>query len=529
MSVDTMMEFGASDNTPWSFEPAIDLLKAAAQGKAQSLPALDSTVDSPRTSPQDILDYTIGALGDFTEVWKYLGLEAPSSDLVIVTDDDDKLGTSPGSEFAQLIKGVKWRDEVDGADLEDNVEAQQITASNLRTRKRAARRARAREREIEAAPGVVIDAPSDTATDAESGEELESLRRSPDRRALIASLVGRPRPEHISPPTSPSPPKDHSILRTPMKTPTKKEWPISNPFLWSTPGLPSPSTKTAITAQDGFTLHQRKVNLISLLSRQFSDERKYLQNSGLLEPAFMPLNTSPIGIHVFIDMSNISIGFHDCLKVQWGIPISTRVRRIPMNFHSLALVLERGRPAAKRVVSGSDRTAVIEQAEVCGYEANILDRVHKAKIPTPKQRKYMHSGSKSHTGGGYNSASGVSYGETSGSETPGYLSNPAATYKWSEQAVDEILHLKMSHSILDSEKPSTIVLATGDAAEAEYSDGFLKMVERALKRGWMVELVSFKLNTSSLYRRKDWRARYGPMFKWIQLDDFAECLIGEGS
>lgn len=127
-------------------------------------------------------------------------------------------------------------------------------------------------------------------------------------------------------------------------------------------------------------------------------------------------------------------------------------------------------------------------------------------------------------GGGYNSASNVSHGETSGSETPGYA-NSQPTYKWSEQAVDEILHLKMSHSILDSDKPSTIVLATGDAAEAEYSDGFLRMVERALNKGWMVELVSFKLNTSSLYRRQEFRNKWGRQFKWIQLDDFVESLF----
>jgi len=206
------------------------------------------------------------------------------------------------------------------------------------------------------------------------------------------------------------------------------------------------------------------------------------------------------------------------LKVARGIPVSSRVRRVPLNFHNLSLVLERGRPAAKRVLCGSERTSTVDQAEACGYEANVLDRVHKVKTPTPRKKYYPGT-----NGGGYNSASGISYGETSGSETP------AATYKWSEQAVDEILHLKMSHSILDAEKPSTIVLATGDAAEAEYSDGFLRMVERALRVGWSVELISFRQNTSSLYKRKEFRQKWGPMFKWIQLDDFVESLIDEGS
>ena len=94
--------------------------------------------------------------------------------------------------------------------------------------------------------------------------------------------------------------------------------------------------------------------------------------------------------------------------------------------------------------------------------------------------------------------------------------------------MDEILHLKILESLIDySDKPSTIILATGDAAEAEYSGGFLRMVERALEKGWMVELVSFKLNTSSLYRRREFRNKWGAMFKWIQLDDYVEMLIEE--
>jgi hypothetical protein len=178
-----------------------------------------------------------------------------------------------------------------------------------------------------------------------------------------------------------------------------------------------------------------------------------------------------------------------------------------MCFHNFSLVLERGRPAAKRVLVGSDKFPIIQQAKAIGYETNILERVHKAKEVTPR-RKHPHSG-------------GANSGISSGSE-----SNPVHTpEKWVEQAVDEILHLKILESLIDADRPSTIVLATGDAAEAEYSGGFMRMVERALEKGWMIELVSFKLNTSSAYKRKEFRAKWGPMFKWIQLDEFAEQLM----
>ena len=179
-----------------------------------------------------------------------------------------------------------------------------------------------------------------------------------------------------------------------------------------------------------------------------------------------------------------------------------------MSFHNFSLILERGRAAAKRVLVGSDKYPAIEEARSIGYETNILERVHKAKELTPRQKRFKNG----------NGTSGAS----SGSETD-RRPTPA---KWVEQGVDELLHMKMLESLVDTSKPSTIVLATGDAAEAEFSAGFMKMVERALGKGWMVELVSFKLNTSGLYKRRDFRSKWGEMFRWIQLDGYVESLLG---
>lgn len=55
----------------------------------------------------------------------------------------------------------------------------------------------------------------------------------------------------------------------------------------------------------------------------------------------------------------------------------------------------------------------------------------------------------------------------------------------------------------------------------------MKMVERALSRGWLVELCSFKRNTSGAYKRKEFRTKWGTMFKWVQLDDFVEDLVDD--
>ncbi|EHY58633.1 hypothetical protein HRR83_007355 [Exophiala dermatitidis] len=506
------------DPLSWDLDSAISLLKALRCPKYDPSAAPGSL---PPPAQHDVSDEQAGhSLGDFSTLWDFLQRPQASANQQVSNRVNDEVGNPEDSELFKykvndesvaevevnpVNKGVRWRDEADGDELEDNLSTSKVTAAYIRNKKRAERRARAKERAEKLAAQLQQKSTSDT-TDLESGEELESLRRSPDRRAVIDDILGRPRPavrDTYSPPTSPSPPK--SLTRTPKKT-----WPTSNPFLWTAPGVPSPSHRTVVTPRDGLSPRARKQALITALMRHYPEEKKYLKNSGLLEPAFTPLNVSKIGIHVFVDISNISIGFHDCLKLARGMPRETRLKRVPLCFHNFSLVLERGRPAAKRVLVGSDKYAAIEQAKSLGFETNILERVHKAKELTPRQKKYL------------------SAGETSGSETnTTFPKNTPAAEKWVEQAVDEILHLKILESLIDAERPSTIVLATGDAAEAEYSGGFLRMVERALEKGWSVELVSFRLNTSSLYKRKEFRAKWGPMFKWIELDPFVEFLINE--
>lgn len=215
------------------------------------------------------------------------------------------------------------------------------------------------------------------------------------------------------------------------------------------------------------------------------------------------------------------IGFQDCLKRSRGIPISMRTRAEPFSYHNLSLILERGRPAAKRVLAGSDKFPAIQEARLIGYEINILERVHKAKEVTPRKKKtknHYNNNNNNSSSGNYTSATG----QSSGSETTAGFTRE----KWVEQGVDEILHLKMLESILDAKTPSTIVLATGDAAEAEYSEGFLRMVERALERGWVVELVSFKQNISGAYQRKEFRGRWEKQFSIMILDEYVELLVG---
>ncbi|KAL4977443.1 hypothetical protein BDW66DRAFT_158811 [Aspergillus desertorum] len=235
----------------------------------------------------------------------------------------------------------------------------------------------------------------------------------------------------------------------------------------------------------------QRVGLLTKLSKDFPDYAELIAESGRLKPS-KRLDISSRPIHVFVDMSNIMVGFHDTMKISRDIPVQTRIRRLPLSFQNFSLILERGRPAAKRVLVGSDRIAAINESEQLGYEANILNRVQKIKQLTPRQEKFRRNPRIVFQDGGHCS------------ET-----NDAAGERWVEQGVDEILHLKILESLLDAEEPATIVLATGDAAKAEYSGGFMTMVDRALQRGWRVELVSFSQVTSYAYKKKEFRSRWG--------------------
>lgn len=246
------------------------------------------------------------------------------------------------------------------------------------------------------------------------------------------------------------------------------------------------------------------------------DER-FAEDSALRSHPQIPQSQEPI--HVFVDLSNIVIGYYDCMKAKRGVSNNYRVQAPPFFFEAFSLLLERYRPCAKRAVVGSLKPAsqhpdYMKEAEMCGYDMNILQRVTGPKPKTSPHITRMPM-----------PASGA-LDEESDDYGP-WCPPMQVAMKHREQGVDEILHLKMVQSILDAPKPGTMVLATGDAAEAEFSDGFLSNVERALERGWNVELVGWRRNISGAWRNQAFQAKWAVgQFRLIELDDFAEELLG---
>ncbi|GAB7360527.1 hypothetical protein MBLNU230_g8476t1 [Neophaeotheca triangularis] len=365
---------------------------------------------------------------------------------------------------------------------------------------------------------------------AQQSEILERDQQSPPPERLIEKQV------------SPAPAMPSSVQRVKQQAPhtpctpqpTQQITPQQPQSQSNYQATPSRTPRPKIGPQRARLAEDRHQQLLMDLVEHFPADKKYLFNPMNLTTH----NNSPEGIHVFVDASNIFIGFTEQLKKLRNIPAWVHVEPADISFDALALLMERRRPVAKRYLAGSlPRTTAFDRAEEVGYQCHLLDKVWKAKELTPRQiwfneqeqlrrtarknfAKSKYPTPSSGSGGGYGSGPETTPATATATPGPQY-----AKAKWVEQGVDEMLHLQMLQSIIDVEKPATMVLATGDAAQAEYSDGFMAMAERALIKGWSVELVTWSGNVNGMYKNEAFRRKWGERFRIVELDAFAEELL----
>ncbi|KAF5626440.1 cell wall glucanase [Fusarium sp. NRRL 52700] len=201
------------------------------------------------------------------------------------------------------------------------------------------------------------------------------------------------------------------------------------------------------------------------------------------------------GIHVFVDMSNIIIGFQKAIRVRFGLPESSRFVPLPqMNLAFFHELLTRDRNAEWLNVGCSVRPnrnepTFVQELKDLGYRVDLRSR-------RPEQ-----SGADDHS------------------------TFEAGGFRYVEDMVDETLQIRISESVMQYfEEPGTLVIATGDARPAKYSDGFLTQAQRALKMGWSVEVVSWKASLSSAWTTLLKDQSIGSRFRIIELDQFLDEL-----
>ncbi|KAH7382912.1 hypothetical protein BKA64DRAFT_172585 [Cadophora sp. MPI-SDFR-AT-0126] len=481
----------SQDDSLWNFRLARKFNRAFGSG-SESAPATppagvpDPSLYNPKSDvPKN--------LGDFDRLFLFCGkpigvpppevrrlstgssssTSHPSNESTEPTSGGDEDGLQVGTVSDLKVKGVRWHD--------------QVPATAALKKERSYIKATTDESDTAlGSPFILVNSDiSDQESDTEDDEAVPDSALSPSKPSSVARSI---HPSSLRPTLVPASVRLFEFIPPPI------------PQLYLDPSIVQPIWT--------LTVKDQKAKLIKKLAKQFSQETNITKALSQLG------TTDPNGIHVFVDLSNIIIGFFNRLKFDRRIPSAARIKQPPFAFHSLAIILERGRSVARRVVVGSTISSLynqqfkkpihIDDAEKCNYEMNILERVSKPQQVTPRKKKHG-------TGSGY-----VTSGYSSASESA------SIRLAMQEQAVDEILQMKILESLVDTESPSTIVLASGDAAEAEYSGGFLTNVERALKKGWKVEVVAWSQGLSHEYRRKEFLKRWESNFKFINLDDYVE-------
>ncbi|KAF8603065.1 hypothetical protein BDV93DRAFT_556982 [Ceratobasidium sp. AG-I] len=228
-------------------------------------------------------------------------------------------------------------------------------------------------------------------------------------------------------------------------------------------------------------------------------------------------------LYVFVDHSNILVGFLEYIKKNPQLlppSIGSPKRLKPKILHTaLVLLLERGRPCARRIlVASSPLHQTLDGVVGMGYEVSVLQRVEIKEgedgvSPRPRKGEIGSSEDDLRAGGAgvggivqapglpsrtsSNSSLGPAARRTHHRHTSSDLS---ARPRYREEAVDELLQLKLLQTILDT-PPATIVLATGDGASSQFNpDGFVGCVRRAVDRGWKVELIAWEEGVSRAWK-----------------------------
>lgn len=496
-----------NDHEPWSLAAVIDLqnrLSAWVPSCETSYPNRCSTEDGP-----SITGKSSNSLGDFTPIWDCIDLGKETCQDFVGYSESAPSSIASGGLFSDLDSPPTSATE--DSDISDIYEAYVTKSNESRSKDQAhgtkpSKKQRRREQEKSSSEGPIAfpeeeleeNKPSPPKTDNRSpfpGDHLfdrSQQLRGQKRRHVLSEISQSEESSGLESEVEiPSRLKSATFKKHSSVAITKK---VADPY--------------AIHPLLNLTLEEKKYRVVKKLSDQLGIDKSTFFNI----KHNSPLSTDPKAVHVFVDHSNIIIGFQQAIRLARQLPEKPQSKtKPPFSFHSLALIMERNRPVAKRVLAGSKKNPEepppdFVNAENCGYETNILSRVWKSKYKELALKKVR------------------------GGQGNGFLAGRSSEMSsndmgFQEQGVDEILHMKILETLNDYPIPSTIVLATGDGAEAEYSAGFFKNVVRALEKGWNVELVAWSGGLSFEYRTPAFKQRWRKQFKVIKLDDFSEELL----
>ena len=296
-----------TSSSTWGFEPVLDLIRNLSSVEDDSGQRPPETLRSRISNDTSLLEHDSSVpnglelrLGNFDRIWRYLGqpLNGPLPTITLIDADIPIPSIESGESDGQRdIKAVRWRDEIDGADLadDDDVELPSSTSGmNKQQRKKANRRKRKQALADALASAKLRNKPS---ASSENESEVESRQpKSPERRSVIHSMLFGSNSKDIQKQSA------VTVLKRPQPALDPDRWPVARPHI--TNGVDRASSAPAESSYA--VVAARKAKLIELLNDYFPDERQYLANIGLLPQTITGDKSTSEGIHVFVDASNVS-------------------------------------------------------------------------------------------------------------------------------------------------------------------------------------------------------------------------------
>ena len=279
----------------WDLTPVIDLIYSLSVGE-QPYVHIDrhssSFLEEPHipTPPKNGSEQ-VALLGNFDKIWQHLGqpksLQSPSVPPVSQGEYIEVLNSND-LDCSTPFKAVKWRDELEGAELADNDES--YDSSNLsdltKAQRKKVRRKQRHKAQAEALPSGSED---------DSGKDGRALQM-PDRRAIIHQILHG----DSTPDVQPGRLRSGKLFRSESSTGSGK-WPVGSPHsAWKTVSDVKPPRDSAFALAAA-----KKSKLIAMLAETFLDERQYLSNFSFVQHVGTITASSVGGVHIFVDASNV--------------------------------------------------------------------------------------------------------------------------------------------------------------------------------------------------------------------------------
>ena len=370
------MNYGETSHA-WDFKLAHDLSEAF---KASLVLTIEEISTGLPSNPYDPKSSESQSLGDLNRLFTYLG--KPTHDITspkrnhISCESSSSLSdhsTTPSSiaegvehfdDFIAKAKGVRWKDEVAGTNLTEPRRNAFVSGKELDATVIA--------RLLEDDAGLNLEHQADGLTQSKTGSQLKSSAAigSTVRRGVGSDSELRQRGQTSSKssiqkrPSSPDPSADEFEVSA-LKKATNRLLPASifphpvrskavdDDLLY----LPSPIPQsyidpTVIQPKFTLTIEEKRVKLCKKLRKKFNDAPNSLMGTDIINALTnWGGNESKEGIHVFVDCSNITIGFYNALKLSRNMSISSRIKTPPISYHSLALICKEIRNAPSQSIS----------------------------------------------------------------------------------------------------------------------------------------------------------------------------------